>query len=263
MKRRSLFVMLGVAVAQVFSSSAFARSLDEIRKSGSIEFVTTSASPPHGFLDPRTGTLAGIMIDVGNAVAKHLEVKAKFTEVPFSGLIPTLTSGRADAMSASLFITEERAQVVDFSTPVYGWGEGIIINQNSKHRYTKLEDLKDRKVGTLTDSVQYKMVKSLPGTTVVTYADYVTLITDVRAGRVDLGIVDPPTVMYQIQRNSIPGVVLDHGYKPSKDWAVGLTIQKGNSSLLAAVNSALSTMKQNGELEAILAKWNVKNLMTK
>ncbi|KAG0753004.1 hypothetical protein G6F22_021633 [Rhizopus arrhizus] len=59
------------------------------------------------------------MVDVAAGVAKHLKVADKLSDVPFSGLIPTLTSGRADVMSAPLFITEERARASEFSAPVY------------------------------------------------------------------------------------------------------------------------------------------------
>src|SRR5512145_891772 len=83
----------------------------EIKKAGVIKVVTTSSSPPHGFLDARTNSQKGIMVEVAQAVAKDLGVKVELTEVPFGSLIPTLTSKRADLMSAPLFITPQRAEV--------------------------------------------------------------------------------------------------------------------------------------------------------
>lgn len=93
-------------------------------------------------------------------------------------------------MGAALFITEERAQVVDFSAPIYGWGEGVVIRDGDKKHYGSLADFKGAKVGTLVDSVQYKMIEALPGTDVPTYQDYFSLLADVRVGRIDLGVVD-------------------------------------------------------------------------
>jgi polar amino acid transport system substrate-binding protein len=195
--------LLVAAVSAQLTTVAHARSLQDIKASGEISIVTTSSSPPHGFLDPKTNALSGIMFDLGNAIAKRIGVTAKFTEVPFSGLIPTLTSGRADAMAAPLFITPDRAKVVDFSVPVYGWGEGIVVNTKDHAHYPDFDALKGKKIGTLTDSVQYKMAQALTGTTVTAYPDYISLIADVRAGRIDLGIVDPPSVAYQIQSHNI------------------------------------------------------------
>ena len=50
----------------------------------------------------------------------------------------------------------------------------------------------------------------MPDTKVSTYQDYSTLLADVRAGRIDLGIVDPPSIVYQIKTKNIPGVA---GYR--------------------------------------------------
>lgn len=247
----------------LFLNAAQARPLNEVLATKTLNVVTTASNPPHGFLDPGTNTLQGIMVDIAKGVAQHLGVSISFTNVPFAGLIPTLTSGRADLMAAPLFITEERANVVDFTTPVYGWGEGIIMAADSKQHYPDFESLKGHKIGTLVDSVQYRMLKDMPGTTVSTYQDYPTLLADVRARRIEIGLIDPPSITYQIQSKSIPGLKLDEQYKPQNDWKIGGAVEKGNADLLAAVNKALEQMKQNGELHAILDKWGLSQLMVK
>lgn len=242
---------------------ANARTLQEIQASKTLNIVTTASSPPHGFMDPASNSLKGIMVEVGEAVAKRLGVSANFTNVPFAGLIPTLTSGRADLMSAPLFITEERAQVVDFSTPIYGWGEGVVVSEKAGQKYATMDALKGKKVGTLVDSVQYKMIKDLPSTQVSTYPDYPSLLADVRVGRIDLGVVDPPSILFQIRTKSIPGVAMDNSYKAQKVFWVGAAAQKGNKELVDAVDKALADMKSSGELQKILAKWGVGNLEAK
>ncbi|AKQ54876.1 ABC transporter substrate-binding protein [Bordetella hinzii] len=240
-----------------------ARPLAEIQASGSINVVTTASAPPHGFKNPASNQLEGIMVDAASGIAKHLKAQMKLADVPFSGLIPTLTSGRADLMSAPLFITEERARVLDFSAPVYEWGEGVVVGDKSKKTYGRFEDMKGQRVGVLVDSVQFNMIKDMPGTKVSTYQDYSTLLADVRAGRIDLGIVDPPSIIYQIQTKKIPGVKLDTAYQPQKKWQVGMAVEKGNKALLDAVNAAIAEMKQNGEMAEIGRKWGVADLMSK
>jgi polar amino acid transport system substrate-binding protein len=257
-------VLLGLAAAGLMlqAGALQARPLDEVRASQSLNVVTTAASPPHGFKNPQSNRLEGIMVDVAAAVARHLQVEMKLVDVPFSGLIPTLTSGRADLLSAALFITEERARVLDFSAPVYEWGEGIVISERSTRRYAKFSDLQGQRIGVLVDSVQFNMARDMPDTKVSTYQDYATLLADVRAGRVDLGIVDPPSILHQIQSKGIPGVKLDTGYRPQRKWQVGMAVQKGNSALLQAVNQALAEMKRKGELADIGRKWGVSELIS-
>ncbi|RIQ50352.1 amino acid ABC transporter substrate-binding protein [Bordetella avium] len=252
-----------LAISLLYSAGlSQARSLEQIRAAGSMNVITTASAPPHGFKNPASNQLEGIMVDVAQGVAQHLKVSMKLSEVPFSGLIPTLTSGRADVMSAPLFITQERARVIDFSAPVYEWGEGIVVSDKSKKSYARFGDMKGQRVGVLVDSVQFNMIKDMPGTKVTTYQDYATLLADVRAGRIDLGIVDPPSIIYQIQTRKIPGVKLDTTYHPEKKWQVGLAVEKGNKDLLDAVNAAIATMKQNGEMAEIGRKWGVADLMS-
>lgn len=256
-------IAAGLLVAGLLLQPAAARSLDEVRADGTLKVVTTASAPPHGFKNPASNQLEGIMVDVAAAVARHVGTKVAFTEVPFAGLIPTLTSGRADLMSGPLFITEERAKAVDFTAPVYEWGEGVVVSEKSAQPYTRIEDMQGKRVGVLVDSVQFNMIKDMPKTRVSTYPDYVTLLADVRAGRIDLGVVDPPSIVYQIKSKGIPGVKLDAAYQPQKKWQVGMAVEKGNTALLQAVNQALATMKSNGELVEIGRKWGVPELMSK
>ncbi len=258
-------ILLSILSVGLISQSGvvMSRNLDAIKADKSINVVTTAASPPHGFKNPASNSMEGIMVEIAYAVAKNMGVTVKLTDVPFSGLIPTLTSGRADLMSAPLFVTEERSKVVDFSKPIYEWGEGIVVGDKAKRTYSKLEDLKGERVGVLVDSVQFNMIKDMPGTKVSTYQDYPTLLADIRAGRIDLGVVDPPSIIYQIQSKNIPGVRIDTTYQPQKKWQIAMAVEKGNTALMDAVNASLDAIRKNGELEKIAQKWGVSNLLTK
>ena len=242
---------------------AQAATLAEVKKGGTIRIVTTSQSPPHGFLDPITGTLRGVMFEVAEAVAKRMGLKATFTEVPFGGLIGDMTSGRSDLMSAPLFITPQRAEVLDFSTPVYGWGEGLVTKAGNTKAYPDLAALSGDTAGAQVSTVQLDMLRQVPGIKdVKTYPDMVTLLGDLRAGRIDVALVDPPSVAYQLRARNLTGQLrLVDGYKPVNRWQVGMAVAKGNVELLAAVNAALADVKGSGELLRILTSWDIPQTM--
>lgn len=242
---------------------ARARTWQQIKKSGYITIVTTASDPPHSFLDPQTNQLKGIMVSVAKDVARHLGVKPRFKEVQFSGLIPTLKAGRADLMSAPLFITKLRAKQIDFSDPIYGWGEGIVVNDSNTHSYRDFQDLAGQHVGALEGSVQLRMLSKLTNTSVTTYPDYVHLLADLQAGRIDVALVDPPSIAYIMKTKHISGVKLVTDYKPIHHWNVGMAVRKGNTALLKRVNAALKAMKKNGQLESILQRWNVGRLIAR
>lgn len=260
---KNILAVLALIPLSFHINSSNARSLDEIKETKKLIVVTSAANPPGGFLDPSTNSLKGVMVDLAEAIGTHLGVSVEFMNVPFSGLIASLRSGRADLISAPLFMTEERAKAVAFTEPIYGWGEGIIISEKAKDRYESLSHLKGKRVATLVDSVQYRMINELPSVEIKTYPDYTTLLADVRAGRVDLGVVDPPSIIYQIQSKSISGTKLDETYKPEKTWWVGVAVQLDNKPLLDAVNGVIATMKENGELTKILKQWGVEKYQAK
>jgi len=243
------------------TNDVMARTLQEIQETGFIKVVTTSTSPPHGFLDPESEELKGIMFQVGRRVAERLGVEPRFTEVPFAGLIPSTKSGRADLMSGPLFITEKREEAIDFTQPIYGWGEGLLVQEHNNKSYPNLKALKGTRVGVLVDSVQYDMVKEVGPEALRTYKDYPTLLADMRAGRIDVGVIDPPSIAYQMKRLGIEGMKFVQGYDAIKHWNIGMAVEEGNKELLAAVNEALTQMKDSGELRAILEEWGVGHLL--
>lgn len=256
----AIAVIVGLGLA-IHTTDATARSLDEIQETGFINIVTTSTNPPHGFLDPESEELKGIMFQVGRSVAQKLDVEPKFTEVTFSGLIPSTKTGRADLMSGPLFITEKREEQIDFTQPIYGWGEGLLVRDDNNRDYPNLNSLKGARVGVLVDSVQYDMIKEIGPDTLRTYKDYPTLLADMRAERIDVGVIDPPSIAYQMKTLGIEGMKFVEDYDSIKDWAIGMAVKDGNQELLAAVNQALTDMKQSGELQAILEDWGVGHLI--
>ena len=256
---RSLAVLVLLAVLAV---PAEAVSPADVKKQGVVKVVITSSSPPHGFLDAKTNSMKGIMFEVAQAIAADWGVKAEFTEVPFGSLIPTLTSRRADVMSAPLFITPQRAEVVDFSAPVYGWGEGLVVADGKPADYPDLKALAGKTVGCLVSSVQYEMLKKVDGIKDVrTYPDYIQLLADIRADRLDVAMIDPPSIAYQIASHGISGIKRVENYKPVNAWKIGLAVNKGDRELLDAVNGSLAKLKQSGQLKKILDGWGVGHLI--
>lgn len=244
-------------------SPAHARTLDEVQNSGVLKIITNPSQAPHSFKDPQSNELVGIMVDVAKAVGQYLDVELDMMTVPFDGLVPALSAGRGDFLSAPLFITEKRAEVIDFTSPLYGWGEGILVQEGSNNKYEEFSDLSGKKVGVLEGSVQYDMLRELKGTSIATYPDYPSLLMDLRAGRVDATLVDPPSVMYAIQKDSVEGLTLVKGYTPVNHWNIGGAVEKGNAELHKAIEDIIADMKAKGELQEILDKWGAGDLASK
>ncbi len=81
------------------------------------------------------------------AVGKNAGFTVNVQQTPFAALIPSLTSNKIDIIAAAMLKTAARAQIVDFSDPVYSYGEGLFVNAEDKHVYKTLDDLKGEIIG--------------------------------------------------------------------------------------------------------------------
>jgi polar amino acid transport system substrate-binding protein len=71
------------------------------------------------FAAVRNGVLVGFDIELAQRFAQSLGRTATFAQMPFGSLIAATASGKVEMIVASIFITDERKQRVDFSDPYH------------------------------------------------------------------------------------------------------------------------------------------------
>src|SRR5690606_41398459 len=74
---------------------------------------STPTGSPFTFLDTKTNSMEGVMVDIVKAVGKEAGFEVQIEPMAFSALIGSLTSKRIDIVSAAMFITPQRQQVVN------------------------------------------------------------------------------------------------------------------------------------------------------
>ncbi|MCL6574997.1 ABC transporter substrate-binding protein [Kyrpidia sp.] len=232
-------------------------ALQAIKQQGTIRVGVTTTGVPFTFLNTKTNQIDGVMVDVANEVAKDLGVKVQLVEASFSGLIPSLQSNKIDMISAGMFKTADRAKIIDFSNPVYHYGEGLVVPKGTSGIHS-LEDLKGKTVGAQDGTVFLTGLKqNYPDIQVQSYKSIGDMITDVRNGRLSAFVADYPIMVYMLRTNPDLNVQLVSDYKPHWTGDVCLGLPKGASDLDQAVNKALDQMKGDGRLHAILQKWGL------
>ncbi len=83
------------------------------------------------------------------------------------------------------------------------------------------------------------------------------IIRDVNSGRLKAGFADAPILAYYVKQGMFPGVRLVESLKPSVVAAVGISVRKADTALLAKIDAALAKLKADGTLEKILTKWGL------
>jgi polar amino acid transport system substrate-binding protein len=136
------------------------------------------------------------------------------------------------------------------SAPYYTYGETLTVRAGSK--FTNLADLKGKRVGTLNQTVANDILKASP-LEVVLYEGQQEPYMDLAKGRTDAVLLDHVIADRY-------GCVLPELRCLAEDVARGhyvLGIGKGAPALEEAINQALATLQQEGELERILTRWKL------
>ncbi|HEV7438453.1 MAG TPA: ABC transporter substrate-binding protein [Methylobacterium sp.] len=218
----------------------------------------TPTGLPFTFLDTKSNSIQGVMVDLINAVGQEAGFVPAVEPLQFSTLIPALTARKIDLISAAMFITPQRKEVVDFSDPVYSYGEGLIVPKADTKAYTSFEDLKGETVGAQVGTAFVEPLrKSGLFAEVKIYDTIPDIIRDVNSGRLKAGFADSPILAYYVKQGTFPGVRMVEGFKPRVTASVGVALRKGDGDLLPRINAAIAKLKQNGGLKAILDKWGL------
>lgn len=219
---------------------------------------STPTGIPFTFLDTASNKIQGVMVDIVTAVGKDSGFEVQIEPMQFSALIGALTSNRIDLIAAAMYITEVRKQVVDFSQPIYSYGDGLIVPKTDTRDYKELADLKGSVVGAQVGTAYVEpLQKSGLFTEVKLYDTIPDIMRDVNSGRLKAGFADAPIVAYNLQQGRFPEVRLVKGYKPMVVGSVGIAARKSDGELLKKVDASLTKLKADGTIGKILAKWGL------
>lgn len=242
-------LVLGLSSAALVSA-AFAQATYNVG--------ATATGVPFTFLDVKTNSIQGMMVDTATAVGQAAGFKVAVQQTVFSALIPSLTANKIDIISAGMLRTAQRAEVVDFSQPVYSYGEGLIVKVDDAKAYATLDDLKGEAVGAQVGTVFIDMLNKKGGFKEVRgYDSIADMMRDIALGRIKAGLGDQPIVAYQLSQGVNPNVKLAREYKPTSVGDVCLVVRKGDAEMLARVNKGIAAIKADGTLAKIIKKWNL------
>ena len=103
-------------VALTVSALTFPANAWAQEKPTAITIATEGAYAPWNFTGP-DGKAAGFEVDLANDLCARMKVKCTIVIQDWDGLIPSLNVGKFDVIMASMFITDKRLEVINFSRP--------------------------------------------------------------------------------------------------------------------------------------------------
>ncbi len=214
----------------------------------------TPTGVPFTFLDTKTNSIQGVMVDVIQAVSKDQGFNVDIQGMPFNTLIPSLTTGKIEIISCALGITPQRQEVVDFTSPVYTYGEGVVISAKDTTQYKSYDDFKGEVVGVQVGTVwQEPLKKTGIFKEVRAYDSMADAIHDVSLGRIKAAFGDYPIIAYQISQGVHKDVRMLKGIKPILTVDIGMAVRKGDKVNLEKLNKSLAKLRADGTMDKILS----------
>lgn len=125
-------------------SKAIYRTLEEIKKDGTINIGVFSDKNPFGYVD-ENGDYQGYDVYFAERLAKDLGVKVNYVSTEAANRIEYLQTGKVDIILANFTVTDERKEEVDFALPYMNVALGVVSRSDKVVK--SLDDLgKDDKL---------------------------------------------------------------------------------------------------------------------
>ncbi len=221
--------------------------------------VTENAYPPLQFVDPKTGDAIGWEYDAMEEIAKRLNFTLVIENSSWDAMIPAVSEGQYDVGMTGITIRDDRKEKVDFSDP-YMRSEMFMLVRSAEDRFID---------GASFAAMEDGLVGAQPGTTPFYVAVYNMLdgneanpriklfetfgasVQALRAGDVDVVLTDGTAGQGYVTANpdtfKLTGEAMG-----TEDF--GFIFPKG-SDLVAPINAAIASMKEDGTIDALNTKW--------
>ncbi|MBN9236134.1 MULTISPECIES: ABC transporter substrate-binding protein [Phyllobacteriaceae] len=224
-----------------------------------VKIGTEGAYPPFNNLTS-DGKLVGFDIDIAQALCDEMKVKCEFIAQDWDGIIPALQAGKFDAIVASMSITPERKEKVDFSNKYYNTPSALAVPKDSTVKGVAKADLAGKSVGVQSSTTHFNYAsKTYTDSTVKPYPTAQEYQLDLANGRLDA--VEDDIVVLSQWLATPDGACCKLLGQPSPQppeifgEGAGIAVRKGDTELKDKLNAAIKAIRANGKYKEINAKY--------
>ena len=216
--------------------------------------------PP--FCAPRADGPVGCDVEVAFSVLRAIGVERIETRlVTFAELLPGVAGGTWH-INTPLFITEERARLVDFSRPVWSLADGLMVQAGNPKRltsYLALAAHADARLVVVADQVQEQRARGagLPPARVLRVATQPQAVAAVQDGRADA--YASVAMAHRGFLRTAPDArlaVVDFGAEGGAAAEGAYSFAKSNAELRRAFDGALQRFLGSPEHRAIMRRYD-------
>lgn len=222
--------------------------------------IGIAAEPYPPFASPdAAGNWVGWEVEIIGAVCAAAELDCAITPVAWDGIIPSLTGQQIDAIMASMSITEERMQTIDFTDPYYDTPTVIVADKALDLAPTP-EGLQGKVLGVQASTIHqaYAQEYFADGTEIRIYQTQDEANQDLVAGRIDATQADSIAMADFVATEAGACCEIKGTVAPDTSilgLGVGAGVRKGDDALREALNAGIARILEDGTHAEITARY--------
>jgi len=227
-------------------------TLATIRKRGVIRVGVITVDPM--VMRGSDGNYTGYSIDVMRRMAQEMDVAVEFIETKSLFMIQELLDGRFDLLATGLWVTTERAMVINFSEPTASEGVHLVASKARAGRRLQLADYNQPgvKIAVFSNTAQEKLAARIFPKAQVVRVDGNELLA-ITQGLADAALV--PTLAPAALLQRAPGQLFLPREQAVSHTPAALGVRKGDPDFLNFLNTWLSLRRGEGWLDERAAFW--------
>ncbi|TBU83810.1 ABC transporter substrate-binding protein [Phytopseudomonas dryadis] len=238
-------ILLAAAATLAFGTSAVAAD--------KLKIGTEGAYPPFNLIDA-SGQVGGFDVEIAQALCAKMQAECEVVTSDWDGIIPALNAKKFDFLVASMSITEERQQAVDFTDPYYTNKLQFIAPKDSDFKSDK-DSLKGKVIGAQRATIAGTWLEdNLDGVVdIKLYDTQENAYLDLSSGRVD-GVLADTFVNWEWLKSDAGKNFEFKGEPVFDDDKIGIAVRKGDA-LRERLNTALAEIIADGTYKKINDKY--------
>lgn len=214
-----------------------------------LDFGTSADFPPYEYYEG--DEIVGIDPDILRAIGDYMGVEVRFHDMDFNNIIASIDSGKIDGGAAGFTVTEERKKSVNFTDSFTKTSQIIITRKDSDIK--EVEDLNNGvKIGTQLGTIGDTIAKDDFGEENVNSFNKVPdAILSLQNKKIDAVILDKHSAENFVNANKDLTII----ETPYLEEEYAIAISKDNPELLEDMNEAIAALKESGEIDKIMDKY--------
>ncbi|MGQ9365734.1 transporter substrate-binding domain-containing protein [Azospirillum sp. ST 5-10] len=225
-----------------------------------VKVATDATFPPFEYVDD-SGKLVGYDVELMNAVCAAAELDCEIVAAAWEGMIPSLTTGKYDALISQLTVTDARRRIMAFSD-IYERPVFRFVARKDAGLEISPDGLAGKVIAVQTGTPMDAFVtKTFPKATIKRYESGSAPYLELTSGRADLHMSYEAQISHSFlgadkgRDFALVGPRYTGKDAPELGEGVAIAVNKKNTELLKRINAGLAKIRDDGTLEALNTKY--------